>query len=320
MKQKWMAAGAAGAALAVLLGLALWAGVAAEPEEEPKGDETLVSIGLGTVGGAESDGRETGSGTESDGEETGGPAEQEGAVGGSDSCEDRKTEDSAGKTDGERPLPEDLLLQLQQALNGGGQAEHSAAARPGEPADSPDAGEGGAAAELRGRAADGLVPYMMEAYPSWHREDRSETAQRSYALVEYFAGDSYETCTLWGSSEKTAKFTYNYVWEGSSRFQDRHQGKDPDPVTQRARIRAMLYYLLPGFGEEAYQDFLQVEALNYQDRRWYSRTSWYGDRLVQFSIQSGTVTGTVYPYGYTDEVNGLPEKGTVEELSGDEGL
>lgn len=294
--KEWQVAGATCLAALVTVAALLVCRPQTEPQE-PATDPNLIGVEIGQLAGGETDRdaqtehpeaaekEEHPKGTEkAEHPEVAEKAEKPEGGG-------KEETDAAGKeevSDGEKPLPDGLLEELEHALNGTG--------------------------------AEGLISYMKASYPGWYRQDTSLTDQRQYELVEYFAGDTYETKNLWGSSDRTAKVTYNYIWEGSSRFQDRHQGKDPDLIAQRARVRAMLQYLLPAFGEAVYQDFLQVEALNYQDRRWYSRTAWYGERLVQISIQSGTVTVTVYPLGYTDEINGLPAKGQVEELFGDEGL
>ena len=304
--------------------LAFW------PQTEPEGtegDPAILGVEIGRPAGSET---ENSGGGEGAGDNASGTAGTSGAESntaggtensGAESNTAGGTENSDAETDGEKRLPEGLLEELEQLLNGADEGTDPQGKAPSRN----DSGAGGNApsrndSNAAGNAADGLVAYMKTFDPAWYREDSAFGEQRQYELVEYFAGDSYETKTVWGSTERTAKFTYNYIWEGSSRFQDQHRGEDPDLVAQRERVRAMLQYLLPEFGEEAYRDFLQVEALNYQDRRWYSRTAWYGERLVQFSIQSGTVTGTVYPYGYTDEINGLPQRGEVEELFGDEGV
>ncbi len=165
-----------------------------------------------------------------------------------------------------------------------------------------------------GADASGLPAFLAETDPAFMRDETDE----GYRLIGYDAGDVYEIKNL--DAGVLVTITYRYPTGQTSRRGDLVY----DESKERPRVFAVLEYLFPEQAEAVRNDFtamrhwqesyLRAYGLSEIDWAAFVRSRYYGTRYCLMSVSRDTVTVTVYPAGYRDEMGDFAANGSYREF------
>ena len=160
----------------------------------------------------------------------------------------------------------------------------------------------------------GLPAFLAGIDPSFMRDETDE----AYRLIGYDAGDVYEIQD--DAEGAIVTVTYRYPTGQTSRRRDLVY----DESKERPRVFAVLEYLFPEQAEAVRNDFtamrhwqesyLRAYGLPEIDWSAFVRSRYYGTRYCLMSVTRDTVTVTVYPAGYRDELGDFAANGSYREF------